>query len=108
MTKKPFTSSLIAVSIVIGTLFAASNAHAQAKNCLPIPAVNQLVATKAITSFNKVKKSLKLPKGAKIFNQRLCQVDGKYVYFFKIVDAKGKARGMALNALDGKPLPNKG
>jgi hypothetical protein len=79
----------------------------QAKLCLPIEAINGLVKDNKIRSFNKITRDVG-DKNAKIFNQRLCQVDGQYVYFFKIVDPRGKARGMALDAVTGKPFPPKG
>jgi len=85
-------------------LVGSSSAIAQSsKNCLSVYKVNELVKSGEIVSFAKIKKIAKPPKGAKIFGQRLCQVDGRYVYFFKVVDPKGNARGMALRGKDGKP-----
>lgn len=107
MIKK--TLFLIAAFLMVSIVSApaASFKLAQDKLCLPIEAINGLVKDNRIRSFNKIARAVD-DKNVKIFNQRLCQVDGQYVYFFKIVDPRGNARGMALNAVTGEPFPPKG
>jgi len=97
--------NLIAGILVIGvTLVAPGAVHAQSqKKCIPNEVIIPLVKSKKITSFAKIEKMLRLKKGTKIFGQQLCQVNGKYVYFFKVVDAYGRAKKFAIHADDGTP-----
>ena len=111
MKRSSNISALIVLALMLVLLPSYAYAQenlAQNRVCLPNAAINGLVQSNQIASFSKVKRLLQLKKGSKIFNQRLCQVDGKFVYFFKVVDPKGNARAMALTARDGKPFPNKG
>ncbi|MGJ8528470.1 hypothetical protein [Maritalea sp.] len=94
---------LVAMVFALGAVFTApTGAFAQQKNCLPHGEINKLVKSKQILSFNKITRIMGLKKGAKLFGQRLCEVDGQFVYFFKVVDAKGKALGVAVNANNGQ------
>ncbi len=105
MKAKILLRNLIASLLVVGVTLVAPNAvHAQAqKNCIPNEVIIPLVKSQKIKSFAKIEKMLRLKKGTKIFGQQLCQVNGKYVYFFKVVDAYGRAKKFALHADDGTP-----
>ncbi len=96
---------LLATLLAIGTVMTAPmGAVAQQRDCLSHGEINKLVKSKQILSFNKITRIMGLKKSTKVFGQRLCKTNGKFVYFFKIVDAKGNALGAAVNANNGNAL----
>jgi len=99
-------SRALALLLVVGMALAApAAAHAQqAQKCIPNKAIISLVQTNTIISFAKIEKKLRLQQGTKIFGQKLCEIDSRYVYFFKIVDSSGRTKKFAIYADDGTPF----
>jgi len=100
---------VLLVSLLLGVALAMPTAaHAQVlRQCFDNTSINPLVKAKKIISFKRIEKKLRLKKGTKIFNQDFCIVDGRYVYFFNVVDSYGRKKKVALHADDGTPYKDK-
>ncbi|MCZ4271146.1 hypothetical protein [Maritalea porphyrae] len=105
MKKNTANIAIFALLVTAGLALAGSaGAYAQrSQTCISNEAIIPLVKAKKITSFVKIERKLRLQKGAKTYGQKLCEVKGRYVYFFKVVDSYGRTKKFALYADDGSP-----
>lgn len=105
MKTKIIFTWISALVLVFGmNTFLPNTSYAQTqRKCISNEIIIPLVKAKTITSFAKIERMLNLKKGTKIFGQQLCQLNGQYVYFFKVVDTYGRTKKFARRAEDGAP-----